>query len=145
MRTILFAACIVALASSTSFAQTHPCDQAPPPQVTISSGAPHRVQFCSPQSDMPEALVAKLNGAQIVDLVPVVAKTAPSATGKVLYESALFLQVSKGTYTLEIALYNKNSVTGEMQLGLYSSPLSFAVVDETPRPSAPEIKNVVKG
>src|SRR5688572_16601143 len=96
-------ACVVLggwlLLPSLVSAQTHPCDQAPAPQSTIQSGAPHRVQFCQAQSDQIEALIVTVDGKPF-DLLPVTAKTPPSATGKVLYETQLFLQVDRGTHTL---------------------------------------------
>lgn len=124
-------------------AQTHPCDQPAPSTTTILGGAPHRVQFCLPQSDQPEALLATVDGVA-TDLVPVTAKTGPSATGQALYESGLFLQVPRGTHVLVLAAYNRDQVTGQLQLGTASAPFTFAAVDDTPRPGAPTVKGVVR-
>jgi hypothetical protein len=141
-RWVLLVAALLAI-PAVAHGQTHPCDQPPPPQSTIQSSSPHKVQFCLPQTDAPEAILAKVDG-QPFDLVAVAAKTGPSTTGKVLYESAPFIQVPKGTHQLEVAAYNRNALTGTLQLGAFSSPLAFAAVDDTPKPAAPEVKGVVK-
>jgi len=134
-------ASIIALAS---FAQAHPCEQATPPTITLQSGAPHKVQFCSPVSDAPEAMLATVDATPF-DLVPVTARSQPSATGQVLYESGVFLQVAKGNHTLAVALYNRNALTGQLQLGDATPvPLSFAAVDDTPKAAAPKIIGIVK-
>lgn len=125
----------------TAQAQTHPCDQPAPATQTIQSGAPHKVAFCSAQTANVEALVAYVDG-QAFDLLAIVAKTAPSASGMVLYESPLFLQVAKGTHVLEAALYNRNQFTNTLQLGAKSAPFSFDAVEDTPLPTAPVIKGV---
>ena len=141
-RTIGLVVILVGLASG-AHAQTHPCDQPPPASTTIGSGAPHKVQWCSRQSDLIEALVAYVDGAPF-DLLPVTAKTAPSATGDVLYESPGFLQVSRGSHVLILAVYNRNQLTGALQLGVPSPPFPFVAVDDTPLPTAPAIKGVVR-
>jgi len=141
-RTIGFVAILVAVASGVS-AQTHPCDQPPPTSTTIGSGAPHKVQWCSRQSDLIEALVVYVDGTPF-DLLPVTAKTAPSATGDVLYESPGFLQVARGSHVLILAVYNRNQLTGVLQLGVPSLPFPFAAVDDTPLPTAPAIKGVIR-
>jgi hypothetical protein len=125
-------------------AQTHPCDQAPAATVTIVSGAPHKVQFCAKSSDNVEALLGLVD-TQPFDLVPLVAKTpTPNAAGLTLYESGAFVQVPKGQHTLTLRLYNKNELTGQMQLGEASAPFGFTAVDDTPLPAAPKVLNVVK-
>ncbi len=142
LRTLALVCGLLAM-SSPAFAQSHPCDQAPTPQATIQSGAPHKIQFCAPQSDAVEAIVANVDGKPF-DLLPVTAKTPPSATGKVLYETTLFLQVAKGTHTLAVAAYNRNAFTGQLQLGAFTSPFPFAAADDTPPPSVPAILGVVR-
>ena len=130
----------VGLVSSVN-AQQHPCDQAPPTTVTISSGAPYRAQFCS--ADNPEALVGYVDGVAH-DLVPVLAKTTiPSATGQTLYESNTFIQVAKGQHTLVVRLYNRDG-SGQLQLGEATAPFGFTAVDTIPAAAAPKILNVVK-
>lgn len=127
--------------ASLSLAQTHPCDQPPPATTTIGSGAPHKASWCSAQGDKIEALLANIDGVPY-DLLPVTAKTGPSATGKILYESPLFIQVPRGAHILTLATYNKSTVTGALQLGAVSAPFPFSAVDDTPVPTAPEIKGV---
>jgi hypothetical protein len=124
-------------------AQTHPCDQPAPATVTVQSGAPHKVQFCSPAGDGVEAVLATVDAVP-TDLVPVTAKTTASATGLVLFETTLFLQVSRGAHTLTIASYNTNAITGALQLGPASSPFAFTAVDDTPLPTAPSLRGVVR-
>jgi hypothetical protein len=142
VKTLGLSVILIGVASGVS-AQTHPCDQPPPVSTTIASGAPHKVQFCLPQSDQPEALLARVDTVA-TDLVPVTAKTGPSVTGLVLYESAVFLQVSRGSHVLTIAAYNRNQLTGQLQLGAASAPFPFDAVDDTPLPTAPAIKGLVK-
>jgi hypothetical protein len=124
-------------------AQTHPCDQSAPTTVTILSGAPHKVQMCLPQSANAEAVLAVVDAVPF-DLVPIVARTGPSATGQVLYESGAFVQVSRGPHTLTLRAYNRNALTGQMQLGDPSLPFDFSAVDDTPVPAAPKILNVIR-
>ncbi len=129
---------------TASGGQTHPCDQAPAATVTIASGAPHKVQLCAKATDNVEALLALVD-ATAHDLVPLVARTStPSATGLTLYESTPFVQVPRGQHTLTVRLYNKNELTGQMQLGDASAPFAFAAVDDTPAPAAAKILGVVK-
>ena len=125
-------------------AQTHPCDQPPPPTTTIASGAPHRVAFCARASDNIEAAVVRVD-SQPFDLVPVTPTTQPNATGLRFYTTGNFLQVPRGAHTLTVALYNRNAVTGQLQLGPESSPpFTFAAVDDTPLPAAPDVKGIVR-
>lgn len=123
--------------------QTHPCDQAPPTTVTIASGAPYKVQFCS--ADSPEAMVGYVDGTAF-DMVPVVARTAtPSTTGYTLYESNPFIQVVKGQHQLLVRLYNRNALTGQLQLGdAMPAPFAFTAVDDTPKAAAPKIMGIIK-
>ena len=138
-----FALFVFALTLRLDARQTHPCDQAAPAQVTIQAGAPHKVQFCSPASDNVEAIVGYVDGTAF-DMVSITAKTAPNAIGKVLYESAAFIQVPKGAHTLTVRAYNRDGLSGNLQLGAESAPLSFAAADSTPPASAPSIMGVVK-
>ena len=129
--------------------QTHPCDQPPPATVTIASGSPHKAQFCQPQSDNAEAVLGILDAgtpnAANFDLVSVTLKTpTPNVAGLVMFETAAFIQVPKGSHTLTLRAYNKNQATGQSQLGAASDPFPFGAVDETPVPAAPKTKNVVK-
>ena len=142
MRTIAVALALLILPVAAS-AQTHPCDQAPPPTTTVQSGTPQKVQFCSLQSDNIEAMVGYVDGVAQT-LQPVTAKTAASSTGKILYETPLFLQVSRGNHVLTVATYNRDSFTGTLQIGALSAPFPFAVVDVTPVPTAPQIKGVTR-
>lgn len=121
----------------------HPCDAPMPTNQTIASGAPHKVQFCSLQSEQIEALVAYVDGVAF-DLLPVTAVGAPSATGYVLYDSPSFLQVLRGAHTIEVAVYNRDALTDALQMGERSAPFAFGAVDPTPRPSAPQVKRVTR-
>ena len=142
--TLLGTLAMLASAATPAAAQTHPCDQAAPATVTIVSGAPHKVQFCAKSTDNVEALLGVVD-AQPFDLVPIVAKTpTPNATGLTLYESGAFVQVPKGQHTLTLRLYNKNQLTGQMQLGDTSPPFGFIAVDDTPPAAAPKLMNVIK-
>ena len=141
MRRLLLA-CSLAAASSVVSAQGHPCDLAITAQ-TIQSGAPYRLQFCSPVTDNVEAIVGYVDGAAF-DLVPIVVKTGPSATGAALYESAPFIQVARGNHVIAAATYNRNGLSGQLQVGTTSAPFSFSAVDDTPRPAAAAIKGVIR-
>jgi hypothetical protein len=129
--------------ATTVAAQTHPCDQPAPATVTIVSGAPHKVQLCLPQTAAAEAILAVIDATPF-DLLPITAKTAPSTTGQVLYESGAFLQVAKGSHTLTVRAYNRNQLTGQMQLGDPSPPFSFAAVDDTPVAAAPKVITIIR-
>lgn len=142
-RVILLSLILVTILEYSVDAQSHPCDQPAPATVTIQSGAPHKVQFCSPANDGVEAVLANVDSVP-TDLVPVVAKTAASATGLVLFETTLFLQVSRGAHTLTVASYNTNALTGALQLGPASSPFAFTAVDDTPLPIPPSLRGVVR-
>lgn len=136
-----FIALAIMIYGSLLNAQTHPCDQAAPATVTITSGAPYRVGVCS--RDNPEALLGIVDGVNH-DLVPVVAKTAtPNALGETYYESNVFIQVGKGQHTLSVALYNRDS-SGQLQLGAATAPFGFTAVDSIPPAAAPKIMNIVK-
>ncbi len=126
-----------------AYTQSHPCEQAPPATVTIQSGAPHRVTWCSPLADHIEALVAFVDGTP-TEINTVTAKTQASAAGLVLYESPLFLQVAKGAHILRVAAYNRNQFTGQLQLGAQSANFPFDAVEDTPPPTAPAIKGVTR-
>jgi hypothetical protein len=154
LRVLFVVVCLLGITAIPSFArtgaapwagaaQTHPCDQAAPTTVTVLSGAPHKVQMCLPQSANAEAVLAVVDAVPF-DLVPIVARTGPSATGQVLYESGAFVQVSRGQHTLTLRAYNRNALTGQMQLGEASAPFNFTAVDDTPVPAAPKILNVIR-
>jgi hypothetical protein len=140
-RTIASTGLILTLFGAPALAQTHPCDQQTTSTQVIQSGAPHKVTWCSPASDNLQALVVYVDG-QAYDLLAVTPLTAPSASGMVQYESPLFLQVSRGEHTLEAATYNRNQLSGQLQLGPKSGPFVFAAVDVTPLTTAPVIKGV---
>lgn len=143
MGSLLIVVMLLLFGVSVGLAQTHPCDQPAPTTTVIQSGAPHKISFCSLASDNVEAVVAYVDG-QAFDLLAVTARTAPSATGMVLYESPLFLQTTRGEHVLEAATYNRNALTGQLQLGARSLPFGFAAVDNTPLPTAPAIKGVMR-
>jgi hypothetical protein len=133
-------AAAAALANVRVQAQTHPCDQAIPPNPTIASGAPYKAAFCSQQSDLIEAAVGYLDGVPY-DLLPVTAKTGPSSTGKILYETPMFIQVSRGAHLLTVATYNRNTFLGTLQLGAPSAPFPFGA-DDSPVPAPPIVTGI---
>jgi hypothetical protein len=115
---------------ASASAQTHPCDVTPTSQ-TIPYGVPHKVQFCSPKADNVEATVAYVDGIASA-LMPVTAVGTPNGIGLQLYETALFLNVSKGNnHVLEVSAYNRDAA-GVSQNGPKSPPFVFAVVDANP-------------
>jgi len=143
MRVLIVVGILAAAASAATVrvqAQTHPCDQATVQNPTINSGAPHKAAFCQPQADLIEAAVAYVDTVA-VDLLAVTAKTPPSATGKILYETPVFIQVSRGAHLLEMASYNRNTFTGQLQLGPRSSPFPFTA-DDSPVPVVPDVKGI---
>ena len=73
---------------ATTAAAQHPCDMNPPTELTISKGAAHSVQFCAQASEMPEAVIAIVNGVPI-DRIPIAAISPLSASGLMLYETCL--------------------------------------------------------
>lgn len=138
---IIGGVCVTPTARILAAGQTHPCDQAVPTTVTITSGAPYRVGFCS--ANHPEALLGILDNVNY-DLVPVVAKTAtPNALGETYYESNVFIQVAKGQHSLVLRLYNRDA-SGQLQLGVASAPFGFTAVDDIPPAAAPKILGIVK-
>jgi hypothetical protein len=140
----LIIALALALLAVTAFAQTHPCDQPPVATITLLSGAPHKLQFCVPQSDNVEAVIGFVDTTAF-DLVAVTVRTAtPNAGGLILLESAPFIQVPKGQHQVYAKAYNRNALTGELQVGAASLPLPFAAVDDTPPAAAPKLMNVIK-
>jgi len=131
-----------AAAGGTVRAQTHPCDQAVAQDPVIASGAPHKAAFCSPQADLIEAAIAYVDGVA-VDLLAVTPKTGPSATGQILYETPLFIQVARGAHLLEMATYNRNTFTGQLQMGPRSAPFRFSA-DDSPIPAVPSVKGITR-
>ena len=73
------------LVATAAAAAQHPCDVDPPTELTISTGAAYSVQFCARASDMPEAVIAVVNGVPI-DRIPIAAISDLSASGLMLYE-----------------------------------------------------------
>ena len=144
---VLYGVC--ALSGHIDAGQTHPCDQVPPAEVTIASGAPHKSQFCSLQSDGVEAVLAILNAGTSGELnfvlVPIAVKTpTPNANGYILLETAPFLQVPRGQHTLTLKAYNTNKLTGLTQLGDPSLPFPFGADEDTPRAAAPKVMGIVR-
>jgi hypothetical protein len=142
MRVLLIGMIAAAAVGGTVQAQTHPCDQTIAPDPVIASAAPHKAAFCQPQTDLIEAAIAYVDGVA-VDLLAVTPKTGPSATGMVLYETPLFIQVSRGAHILEMASYNRNTFTGELQMGSRSVPFPFSA-DDSPVPAGPTVKGILR-
>ena len=106
---------------ATSAAAQHPCDVNPPTEQTISRDAAYSVQFCARASEMPEAVVAVVNGVPI-DRIPIAAISALSASGLMLYETIPFLQVTRGAHVLTMAVYNRTA-SGALQVGPPTGPI----------------------
>lgn len=141
MRTLL--AILFVLSTVRVEAQTHPCDTPLWSDQVLTSGAPYKVQFCHPQSERAEAALGTVNGIAF-DLLPVTAISSMNATGYVLYETTSFIQVPKGTHQFYIQVYNKNVLTGALQLGALAGPFVFGADDPTPPPSAPKPVRLVR-
>jgi hypothetical protein len=131
-RQLLTLCAVLVCSSATAYAQTHPCDTPAPTSTSIPQNVPHKIQFCSPQTDNVEAAVAYVDGVASA-LQPVTAVGAKSPTsGLVLYETALFLSVAnRGNHTLQLSTFNRDA-TGVSQEGAKSSPFVFAVNAEFP-------------
>ncbi len=108
---------------ATAAAAQHPCDVDPPTDQTISKGAAYAVQFCLRPSDLPEAVIAVVNGVPI-DRVPIAAISGVSASGLVLYQSIPFLQVERGSHVFTLAVYKRNA-SGELIVSPAVGPFSF--------------------
>ena len=106
---------------ATSAAAQHPCDVNPPTEQTISNDAAYSVQFCARASEMPEAVIAVVNGVPI-DRIPIAAISALSASGLMLYETIPFLQVTRGAHVFTLAVYNRNA-SGALQVGPPTGPI----------------------
>jgi hypothetical protein len=105
---------------ATAAAAQHPCDMNPPTEQTISGGAAHSVQFCARASDLPEAVIAIVNGVPI-DRIPIAAISDVSASGLRLYESIPFLQVTRGAHVFTLAVYNRHA-SGTLQMSAPAGP-----------------------
>ena len=106
---------------ATAAAAQHPCDVNPPTEQTISTGAAHSAQFCARASEVPEAVIALVNGVPI-DRIPIAAISDVSASGLMLYESIPFLQVTRGAHVLTLAVYNRNA-SGGLQVSPATGPI----------------------
>jgi hypothetical protein len=111
------------LVATTAAAAQHPCDVNPPTEQIISTGAAHSVQFCARASDVPEAVIAVVNGVPI-DRIPIAAISDVSASGLMLYESIPFLQVTRGAHVFTLAVYNRTA-SGALQVGPAAGPFSI--------------------
>jgi hypothetical protein len=125
-------------------AQTHPCDQPAQTSATVSSSGAYKVQFCAKPSDQLEAFVVYVNGGVAADLRPLTMVTAANVAGYALYEGPKELSFPRGTYLVEVAVYNRPFSGGPTQLSAKSSPLSLAAVDDNPPAAAPKILGVIK-
>ena len=106
---------------ATAAAAQHPCDVDPPTELTISNGAAHSVQFCARASEVPEAIIAVVNGVPI-DRIPIAAISDRSVSGLILYETIPFLQVTRGAHVLTLAVYNRNA-SGALQVDPPTDPI----------------------
>ena len=106
---------------ATAAAAQHPCDLNPPTEQTISDGSAYSVQFCARATDVPEAVIAVVDGVPI-DRIPIAAISDSSASGLMLYETIPFLQVTRGAHVLTMAVYNRNA-SGALQVGPPTGPI----------------------
>jgi hypothetical protein len=132
---------VVVLVASSASAQTHPCDQPAPASVTVQSSGTYKPQFCAKPADGLEAFVIYLNGTAS-ELRPLVMVAAPNAAGLALYEGPQDLRFPRGSYVVEVAVYNRQYEGGPVQASAKSNPLSLAAVDDTPAPAAPKLLGV---
>lgn len=131
------------LIGSLAEAQTHPCDIAAPASQTVSSSAVHRVQFCARPADNPEALTVYVNGTAS-DLRPLTVVQAPNPSGLALYEGPRDLQFQRGSYVVQVSIWNTPFPGSAVQESGKSNPLSLGVVDEQPPPSTPLLKGITR-
>lgn len=124
-------------------AQTHPCDQAARTSQTIGSAAVSSVQFCANPSEGPEAFTIYTNGIAS-DLRPLTMTVAPNALGKALYEGPRELHFAKGSYVIQVTLWNTPFDGGASQESAKSDPLSLSAVDERPPAEAPKIVGLIR-
>lgn len=134
---------LLMIASVPVGAQVHPCDTAAPISQTVSSSAVHRVQFCAKPSENPEALTVYVNGTAS-DLRPLTVVQAQNPSGLALYEGPRELQFPRGSYVVEVTIWNTPIPGGAVQESGKSNPLSLGVVDEQPPPSQPLLKGVTR-
>ena len=142
--TLLGTLAMLASAAIPAAAQTHPCDQPAPTTATVSSSGAYKAQFCAKPSDGLEAFVVYVNGTTAADLRPLVMVAAPNTAGFALYEGPKDLTFPRGSYVVELAVYNRQYAGGPTQLSAKSSPLSLSAVDDNPPAAAPKIMGVIK-
>lgn len=131
-------------AALRTYAQVvHPCDTGAPVSQTVSSAAPHRAQFCAKPSESPEALTVYINSTAS-DLRPLTVVQAPNPSGFALYEGPLDLQFARGSYVVQVTVWNTPFPGSAAQESGKSNPLSLSVVDEQPPPTAPLLKGVIR-
>ena len=139
---VVTAALFLGLASGAQ-AQTHPCDQTAPTSVTVQSSGTYKAQFCAKPSDGLEAFVVYVNGVAS-DLRPLTMTVAANASGYALYEGPQELRFQRGSYQVQVSVYNRPYPGGPTQESGRSSPLSLSAVDDMPPPAAPKLMNVIK-
>jgi hypothetical protein len=144
LRNLALALALLLCGCLPASAQTHPCDQPAPTSATVSSSGAYKVQFCAKPSDGLEAFVVYVNGTTAADLRPLTMVSAPNVSGYALYEGPKELTFPRGSYVVEVAVYNRPYPGGPTQLSARSSPLALAAVDDNPPPAAPKVMGVVK-
>jgi hypothetical protein len=122
---------------------THPCDQVAPTTLTVQSSGTYKVQFCAKPSDQPEAFTVYTNTVAS-DLRPLTLVVAANALGNALYEGPQELRFPRGTYQVELSLWNRQYAGGPTQEGAKSAPLSLTGVDDTPPAAAPVIMGIIR-
>ena len=130
VKSIVVVVCI--LRGSALVAQNHPCDRPEADGQLVEPGAPYALQFCAADADHLEAAIVTLDGVP-ADLVPLVARSAPSATGEILHEAQLVIRPSRGVHTLTAAGYHRTA-SGELRVGPTSPPFTFTAGDATAAP-----------
>lgn len=142
MRTVVAAVFLLGIASSAQ-AQTHPCDQTAPTTVTVQSSGTYKAQFCAKPADGLEAMVVYVNGTAS-DLRPLVMTVAANAAGFALYEGPQELRFPRGSYQVQVSVYNRAYPDGPTQESGRSNPLALTGVDDNPPPSTPKLMGIIR-
>lgn len=134
---------ILGVAVVLTSSQVHPCDAVAPTNVTVVSGAPLKVQFCARPIDAPEAFTVYTDGTPS-DLRPMTMTTPPNSFGDALYEGPRELQFAKGSYVIQITLWNTPFPGAASQEGAKSLPLSLTANVSLPLAGAPRIVGLTR-
>ena len=127
---------VLMLLAAPAAAQTHPCDLVVPSSGVVASGAPAYVEFCQPAADAIDAATVYRNGSphNLTGVLPV--SPTANAAGLVFYRLLLGTMPPVGTYTYEVASWNR-MLDGTAQEGPRGAPFALTVALQTARPTAP--------